>query len=125
MSQDPSPLVSVEFVGGECPQGACHRLVTLEADGTLREAVPAPRVLGTVPRELLHAVRVEMDQANFALIESRPFTGECPTAFDGQEVVYSFHLPTGDGEIRSCTVAVDQKHPLFRAVAAVMALAGS
>jgi hypothetical protein len=121
-SQEPFPLLSVETVGGECAEGACHRLINLEADGTLREVIPQTRVVGTVPKELLDALQVEMDQANFPLIESKPFTGECPTAVDGQELIYTFHLASGDEEIRSCKVAIDPKHPLFRAVAAVMAL---
>jgi hypothetical protein len=120
-SQEPFPLLSVEFVGGECPPGACHRLINLEADGTLRLVIPETRVVGTVPKPLLDALQVEMDQANFALIESRPFTGECPTAVDGQELIYTFHLVTGDEKIRSCSVATDPDHPLFRAVGAVLA----
>jgi hypothetical protein len=123
-SQEPFPLLSVETVGGECAEGACHRLINVEADGTLREVIPVTKVLGTVPKELLDALQVEMDQANFRLIESRPFTGTCPTAVDGQETIYTFHVVTGDREIRSCKVAIDEGHPLFRAVAAVLALAG-
>ena len=124
-SQEPFPLLSVETVGGECAEGACHRLINVEADGTIREVIPVTRVVGTAPKELLDALQVEMDQANFQLIESRPFTGTCPTAVDGQETIYTFHVLTGDEEIRSCKVAIDGGHPLFRAVAAVMALAGS
>ena len=122
VSQEPFPLLSVETVGGECAEGACHRLINLEADGTLREVIPRTRVVGTVPKELLDALQIEMDQANFAWIESKAFTGECPTAVDGQELIYTFHLVTGDEEIRSCKVAIDEAHPLFRAVSAVMEL---
>ena len=124
-TQEPFPLLSVETRGGECAEGACHRLINLEADGTLREVIPKTRVVGTVPKGLLDALQVEMDQANFLLIESRPFTGECPVAFDGQETIYTFHLLSGDEEIASCKVAIDENHPLFRAVAAVMALVES
>lgn len=120
-SQEPFPLLSVETVGGECPAGACHRLINVEADGTLRLVIPETRAVGTVPKPLLDALQVEMDQANFALIESKPFTGTCPTAVDGQEVIYTFHLARGDEEIRSCKVAIDENHPLFRAVSAVLA----
>ena len=119
------PLLSIEIVGGECAEGACHRLINLDPDGRLHEVIPKDRTVGTVPKELVDALQIEMDQANFNLIESRPFTGACPTAVDGQELIYTFHLVTGDEEIRSCKVAIDEQHPLFRAVAAVMALAGS
>jgi hypothetical protein len=121
---EPLPLLSIEIVGGECAEGACHRLINLDADGRLHEVIPKDRTVGTVPMELVDALQVEMDRANFNLIESRPFTGECPTAVDGQELIYTFHLVSGDEEIRSCKVAIDEHHPLFRAVAAVTALAG-
>jgi hypothetical protein len=124
-SQGAFPLLSVETIGGECAEGACHRLLSLDSDGRLHEVIPEDRIVGTVPKELVDALQVEMDRANFSLIESRPFTGECPTAVDGQELIYTFHLVAGDEEIRSCTVAIDERHPLFRAVAAVMALVGS
>lgn len=117
------PLLSIEIVGGECAEGACHRLINLDGDGRLHEVIPKDRTVGTVPKELVDAVQIEMDQADFNLIESRPFTGECPTAVDGQELIYTFHLVTGDEQIRSCKVAIDVHHPLFRAVAAVMTLA--
>jgi hypothetical protein len=123
-SQEPSPLLSVETVGGECAEGACHRLINVEADGTLREVIPLTRVVGRAPAELLEALQVEMDRADFPLIESRPFTGECPTAFDGQETIYTFHLLAGDEQIRSCKVAIDENHPLFQAVAAILSAGG-
>ena len=122
---EPLPILSVEIVGGECASGPCHRLINVDDDGRLHEVIPKDRTVGQVPPELLEALRIEMNQANFPQIESRPFTGECPTAVDGQELIYTFHLLTGDEEIRSCKVAIDPNHPLFRAVAAVMALAGS
>ena len=123
-SQQPSPLLSVEFVGGECASGPCDRLLNVEADGTLRQVIPQTKVVGTAPKELIDALQVEMDQANFLLIASRPFTGTCPTAVDGQELIYTFHLVTGDREIRSCKVAIDPNHPLFQAVSAVLAAEG-
>jgi hypothetical protein len=119
----PFPLMSVELVGGECPAGSCDRLINVDADGRLHEVIPKDRTVGHVPPELIDALEVEMDRANFRQIRSNPFTGECPTAVDGQEIIYTFHLPTGDEEIRSCTVAIDPNHPLFQAVAAVLAVA--
>ena len=38
----------------------------------------------------------------------------------GPETIYTFHIPTGDEEIASCKVAIDENHPLFRAVAAAL-----
>ena len=120
----PIAIVSIETRGGECATGACGWLVNIEADGTLHEVIPTDQVLGTVPEPLIEALRIEVEQANYPLLQSKPFTGECPTAFDGQETIYTFHVATGDEEIASCTVAIDENHPLFRAVAAALAAGG-
>jgi len=114
------PLVSVEMRGGECPSGSCDRLLNIEADGSIHEVIPKDRVLGTAPPEVIDALRVEVEQADYLKIRSKPFTGTCPIAFDGQETIYTFHVTTGDREIASCTVAIDPADPLFVAVDAAL-----
>ena len=114
------PLVSVEYRGGQCPSGVCDRLLNVEADGRIHEVIPNDRVLGTAPPEVIEALRTEVEQADYAAIRSRPFTGTCPTAVDGQESTYTFHVTTGDREIASCTVAIDPADPLFVAVEAAL-----
>jgi hypothetical protein len=111
-------MLSVETRGGECPNGPCASLITIGSDGAVHQVLPADEDLGTIPKAELDALTAEIERANFPLIESRPFTGQCPTAFDGQETIYTFHLPTGDEEIATCTVAIDPNHPLFLAVGA-------
>ena len=59
------PLVSVEMRGGECPSGSCDRLLNIEADGTIHEVIPKDRVLGTAPPEVIDALRVEVEQADY------------------------------------------------------------
>ncbi len=98
------PLLSVETRGGECPQDACGRLINIEADGRIHEVIPQDRVVGTVPPDVIESLRTEIEQADYVAIRGRPFTGECPTAFDGQEIVYTFHVTTGDREVASCEV---------------------
>jgi hypothetical protein len=115
-----SPLLTVETRGGECPNGACGSVITIGRDGSVRQVRPTAKDLGTLPSAELEALSAEIERANFPLIESRPFTGDCPTAFDGQELIYTFHLPTGDEAIATCRVAVDQNHPLFLAVGAAI-----
>jgi hypothetical protein len=120
-----APLITVETRGGECPEGACGSVVRVEADGTLHQLKPVDSVLGTVPAELVEALRIEIEQANYPLLQSRPFTGECPVNVDGQETIYTFHVATGDERMASCEVEIDENHPLFRAVAAVLSSAGA
>jgi hypothetical protein len=120
-SPEPLPIMSIETRGGECAGGACDRLVNIDDNGRIHEVIPKDRVTGMVPKDVLEALQIEMAQANYNLLQSKPFTGVCPIAFDGQETIYTFHIPTGDEEIASCKVAIDEKHPLFRAVAAALA----
>jgi hypothetical protein len=120
-SQPANAIVSVETRGGECASGLCTRLLNIEADGHIHEVIPKDEVLGTVPVEVVDALQVEVERANYRLLRSRPFTGTCPTAYDGQETIYTFHASRGDQVIESCKVAIDPKHPLFQGVAAVLA----
>jgi hypothetical protein len=120
-SPEPQAVVSIETRGGECPSGSCNRLVNIEDDGRIHEVIPKDRVVGMVPKEVIEALQIELVQANYNLLQSKPFTGTCPTAVDGQETLYTFHVPTGDEQIASCKVAIDENHPLFRAVAAALA----
>jgi hypothetical protein len=121
---EPFALVAIEQTGGECATGMCTRLVNIEGDGTLHEVIPKDVVLGVVPEELRDALRVEIERADYRQIASRPFTGTCPTAYDGQQVTYTFHPSTGDRTIDSCKVAIDPSHPLFRALDAALKAAG-
>ncbi|HEX5823984.1 MAG TPA: hypothetical protein VFY18_05920 [Candidatus Limnocylindrales bacterium] len=121
-SQPASALVTIETRGGECPNGPCGSVVAIEADGRVHQLRPTDLVIGQVPPDLLEALRIEIDRANFPLIESRPFTDTCPMAYDGQETIYVFNhlMGTAWERIASCEVAIDPNHPLFAAVAAVM-----
>ena len=121
---EPFPLVSIEWRGGECPSGLCTRLVNIEGDGRFHEVIPKDQVTGRVPPDLLDALQVEIERANYPLILSRPFTGTCPIAYDGQQVIYTFHVSTGDRTVDACKVAIDPNHPLFAATAAAVRAAG-
>jgi hypothetical protein len=119
-SAEPVVLLTVETRGGECVNGPCGSLIAIRSDGSVHQVRPTTADLGTIPSAALDALTVEIGRANFPLIESRPFTDTCPTAYDGQETVYTFQLPTGREEIATCKVAIDPNHPLFLAVAAAM-----
>jgi hypothetical protein len=116
------PLVTVETRGGECPAGPCGQTTVIERDGQVHLIAPAPADLGTVEPTLLEALRVEIDRADFAAIAGRPFTGECPTAFDGQETIFTFETSNGSHRFASCEVEIDTDAPLF---AATLAAVGS
>jgi hypothetical protein len=125
---DPNPsegadgvLVSVETLGGHCMAGACGGTIAIAPDGRAHQVAPEPKELGTVPPELMDALVVEVEQADFTAIKGQPFTDTCPIAFDGQQFIYTFTVASGSEKIDSCEVVVDPANPLFVAVDAAIA----
>jgi hypothetical protein len=110
------PLVTVTTRGGECMAGPCGSTVVIERDGTVHQAAKPPNDLGTLPPDLLTALDAAIKTADFATIRAVPFKGECPTAYDGQELVFEFGAPSGVERIASCEIAIDYGSPLFVAV---------
>lgn len=107
------PLVTVTTRGGECPEGPCGQSIVLERDGRVHEAAKPPNDLGAVPAAQVAAIDAAIRATDFAGLRSHPFTGECPTAFDGQEVIFEFAAPSGIERIATCEVEVDFGMPLF------------
>jgi hypothetical protein len=70
---------------------------------------------------LVDAVRTEVARADFAAIKAKPFTGTCPTAYDGSEVTYTFAAASGSQVLPSCKYALDARHPLFVAARRLLA----
>ncbi len=119
------PLVTVTTRGGECVNGPCGSTLVVERDGRLRQTAPEDVVLGQVTLEALAALDGAIKTADFAGLRSRPFTGECPVNFDGQETIYEFGAPGGVERIASCETEIDADHPLFRAVELALATGGA
>jgi len=114
------PLLTVETRGGLCFNGPCGSFITVERDGQVHVAAKPPNDLGTVPADKLAALDAEIRATDWAALKSHPFTGECPTAFDGQELIFEFGAPGGPQRIATCEVAVDYGSPLFVAVSAAL-----
>lgn len=114
------PLVTVETRGGECFAAPCGATFVIDRDGQVRSAEKPPNVVGTVPSELMGTLGTLVATTNFELIKSRPFNGECPTNFDGQEIVYTFSTASGPETIATCEFEIDPRLPLFAAVHAAL-----
>jgi len=119
------PLVTVTTRGGECVNGPCGSTIVIERDGRVHQTAPAEADLGRVSGEALGAIDAAVRTIDFGVVRSRPFTGECPTAFDGQEVIYEFGAPGGTERIASCEVEIDPNDPLFAAVTAALTGVGT
>jgi hypothetical protein len=115
------PLLIVETTGGECFAAPCGASVIVERDGRVHSAAKPPNDLGTLPPDVLAGLDAAIRAADFATIRSHPFTGECPTTFDGQEFIFVFGTPGGQQRISSCEVEVDFGNPLFATVGAALA----
>jgi hypothetical protein len=109
--------MAVQTRGGMCPAGACETTYYVERDGLVHVSAKPPNQLGVVPAEELAALVQAIDTTDFDEVRSHPFTGTCPTAFDGQELVFEFATGNGVERIESCRVAIDYSSPLFSAVA--------
>lgn len=116
----PGPLVSVETRGGMCIDGACGLTVVLDTDGRVHSAAKPPNDLGSVPAEDVTGLTALIEATDFTLIRAHPFTGTCPLAYDGQEVVYEFTTADGVERLESCVTEIDPRQPLFVAVEAVL-----
>lgn len=114
-------LLTVRYTGGMCPHGACDTLVTLRRDGGFtRTSAQTGTKEGTIPPSQVAALTRETAAADFARVKSVKFTGTCPTAYDGQELTYTFYTASGLETIASCQVAIDEASPLFVAVQAML-----
>ena len=114
------PLVTVEATGGHCLEGTCRSVVAIEADGLVHQIEPVEAEIHRATDEAIDIYRAALATTDFDAIRSQPFTGECPTAFDGQELVYAVTTAHGPERIASCDVEVDPQAPLFTAIHAIL-----
>jgi hypothetical protein len=114
------PIVTVEAHGGMCLEGECRSVVAIEADGRVHQVEPEELRISQVTGDSIDVLRTAIDITDFEAIRSRPFRGTCPTAFDGQELVYSVATPHGQERVASCDVEVDPQAPLFAAIHAIL-----
>jgi hypothetical protein len=110
------PLVTVQMRGGMCPKAMCDNSVILERDGQVHSAAKPPNDLGRVTGDAVAALTAAIQATDWADMKSHPFTGECPIAFDGQELILEFNVGTTTQRIASCELDIDWGHPLFVAV---------
>ena len=93
--------------------------------GGCTQTAPASAELGALPANALTALDAAVRTTDFESTRARKFAGECPTAFDGQEVIYEFGGPGGVERIASCETEIDPNQPVFGAVAAALEAIGA
>jgi hypothetical protein len=114
------PLVTVQMRGGMCPEDMCDNTIVLERDGRVHSAAKPPNELGRVTADAYAALDAAIRSTDFAAMKAKPFTGECPIAFDGQEQIFEFSVGTANQRLASCETEIDWSSPLFIAVAGAL-----
>jgi hypothetical protein len=122
----PSPvptcvLLTVQTRGELCADGPSGTTIFVERDGRVHQAAKPANDLGVVSPAALSTLQAALRTTDFAALKSHPFTGQCPTAFDGQEIVFEFEAPGGTERIATCEVEVDFGSPVFAAVSTALA----
>jgi len=112
------PVVGIRSFGGLCPGGVvCQSELTIFADGTylaVHDDMSESR--GQLNPGKVEALVDIIRQTDFEAVRARPFTGTCPTAYDGQESVFAFYTGSGVEEVDSCQTEIDSNSPLFRSL---------
>ena len=66
------------------------------------------------------ALQAAIAATDFAALRSHPFTGTCPTAVDGVELVFEFAAPGGTERLASCETELDFGSPLLETLRATL-----
>lgn len=88
----------------------------VDRDGRVHYAAKPPNELGMLAPELLTELSEVITATDFAELVTHRFNGQCPTDYDGQEIVFEFATADGVQRIASCEVEVDYESVLFSTV---------
>lgn len=111
-------LLLIRAEGGHCINGGCWSEQQINADGsfTVTDSTGANKH-GTVDAATVAELTQQIAATDFEQVKAQPFTGTCPLAFDGQELIYTFQTLSGPQTIASCTVGIDENSSLFQTIA--------
>lgn len=110
-------LVGYEASGGECPQGPCGFKAQILRDGRVLRSDGMPQA---VDAQTLADLTRQIERADWDAFLAKPFEGECPRNFDGQEETYTFNVAPKPVIIASCTTAIDPQQDPFRTVGGIL-----
>ena len=114
------PLLTVRLEGGMCMEGPCDSAVVLERDGRVHDTKTPEANLGQVSAEAYGTLDAAIQTTDFDAMRAKPFTGECPIAFDGQKQIFEFSAGGTTQRLDSCESELDWSSPLFIAMVAAL-----
>jgi hypothetical protein len=109
-------VMRVIATGGLCPYGACRSEIMLFEDGAGTFSEGSKKRSFAIGSEEVSALVALIGNTDFEALRKNKFTGMCPTAYDGQEFIYSFPTARGEEILDSCKTAIDEQSPLFKAI---------
>lgn len=124
-SQKPAPsqrtlVFKEEASGGLCTNGGCFSQTLVYSDGSYKAKNNNSDKSGSVNKDLITALQNQIQKTDFALLSSVPFTGTCPSAYDGSEIAYTFYNSSGQATtLDSCKEKIDMTASIFKAVAGI------
>ena len=110
------PLLTVRLEGGMCMDGPCDSSVVLERDGRVHDGETPANDLGRVTADSYAALNAAIQATDFDSMRAKPYTGECPIAFDGQKQIFEFSVGGTTQRLDSCESELDWSSPLFIAM---------
>lgn len=114
----PTPLlVNIEYRGGLCRYGPCYERTSIYIDGSfIHSNAPDSEFRGTLDAVTMTELFLLIETTDFKALRAVKFTGECPTAYDGQETIYTFYWIGGTEVISNCQFVIDFHNPLFQKI---------
>jgi len=123
--ETPRELLSVEWRGGLCQYGGCTTVLEVSSDGSYRLVEGDGReTSGSLAADLVGPLSEEIEAADFDAARAQDFAEICPTAYDGQEVIYTFHARAGDERLSTCEYVIEWDVAPFPQALAVLEAAG-
>lgn len=106
-------LITIIVSGGRCVYGLCRSELNINSDGSYTTVENKKKNSGQITKDDLMELQQLIQSTNFNEIKSKPFTGTCPTAYDGSEITYIVKVDNANESISTCKYAVDPNLPLF------------
>ncbi|MEA2826596.1 MAG: hypothetical protein QOG43_1035 [Actinomycetota bacterium] len=110
---DSDLLVEVVKSGGLCAGDVCGEQVAIRRDGSWTRTVNGKRSTGKLSGKDAGEMRAAVDQQGPAIATLPQTRTRCPSATDGQDVIYTYHFAGTTAEASNCKVDVAGPNPLL------------
>jgi hypothetical protein len=121
-----SYLVTVEYTGGLCTYGPCYDRTAIYRDGLfVNSDGSGARTSNKLDQATVDELVAIIEASDFEELKTIEFTGECPTAHDGQEIIYTFYLDDRTETLSTCQYVIDYETPLFHELDRVLPMFGT